>query len=254
MPRPLARATAAGPVIPHDPLHLFSGHERLHGTGQAETEDQRPQRLPEHEEALAEAAPESRSTGLTARTRVTTSPIGRWRPTPRPSWRPPRPRPRSWPGARNGQGGRRASSSATAWSALVAADTCVSTSMQYWSSSTIRCRPRTWPSIRRSRLRTASLLPAYPGMRFSSRKPQPVYLWGVYRFTGSRHGTATHCVARAVVDILQPGSARETRVRLVRLTRPGWKVGPDRLRPGLGRAVWLGVHTTPKPRSNPRPR
>ena len=38
-------------------------------------------------------------------------------------------------------------------SAFVAADTCVRMSMQYLSSSTIRCRPRTWPSMRRSRLR-----------------------------------------------------------------------------------------------------
>src|SRR5262245_19457093 len=39
------------------------------------------------------------------------------------------------------------------WSAFVAAETCVRTSMQYLSSSTIRCRPLIWPSIRRSRLR-----------------------------------------------------------------------------------------------------
>ena len=38
----------------------------------------------------------------------------------------------------------------------VAADTWVSTSMQYVSFSTSRCRPRTWPSIRRNRLSWAS--------------------------------------------------------------------------------------------------
>jgi hypothetical protein len=37
-------------------------------------------------------------------------------------------------------------------SALLAADVWVRMSMQYWSSSTIRCSPRIWPSIRRSRL------------------------------------------------------------------------------------------------------
>ena len=33
------------------------------------------------------------------------------------------------------------------------AETCVRMSMQYFSSSTIRCRPRTCPSMRRSRLK-----------------------------------------------------------------------------------------------------
>jgi acyl-CoA synthetase (AMP-forming)/AMP-acid ligase II len=51
------------------------------------------------------------------------------------------------------------SSRENACSALVAADTCVRMSMQYLSSSTIRCRPRTWPSMRRSRLRYASFSP-----------------------------------------------------------------------------------------------
>lgn len=46
---------------------------------------------------------------------------------------------------------------------LVAAATWVSTSMQYVSSSTIRCSPRTCPSIRRSRFRCAALVSAYPG-------------------------------------------------------------------------------------------
>src|SRR3954468_8569931 len=43
--------------------------------------------------------------------------------------------------------------SATDWSAFVIADTWVRMSMQYFSSSTMRCRPRAWPSMRRSRLR-----------------------------------------------------------------------------------------------------
>jgi len=40
----------------------------------------------------------------------------------------------------------------------VAAETWVSTSMQYLSSSTIFAIPRTWPSTRRSRLSWSSLL------------------------------------------------------------------------------------------------
>ena len=41
----------------------------------------------------------------------------------------------------------------TACSAFVTAATWVRTSMQYVSASTIRCRPRTCPSTRRSRVR-----------------------------------------------------------------------------------------------------
>ena len=47
--------------------------------------------------------------------------------------------------------------------------TCVSTSMQYASSSTMRCRPRTWPSIRRSRRCTSSFSIAVT--RHSSSRP-----------------------------------------------------------------------------------
>src|SRR3954454_9569801 len=54
------------------------------------------------------------------------------------------------------------SPSATDCSALVAADTWVRMSMQYLSSPTIRCSPRTWPSIRRSRRRWSCLLSVYP--------------------------------------------------------------------------------------------
>ena len=50
-------------------------------------------------------------------------------------------------GGRAGRAGRRA----TLCSAFVTALTWVRMSMQYVSSSTIRCRPRTWPSMRRSR-------------------------------------------------------------------------------------------------------
>src|SRR3954447_8693482 len=49
------------------------------------------------------------------------------------------------------------SPSETACSSLVIAETGVRMSMQYFSSSTIRCRPRAWPSMRRSRLRYWSL-------------------------------------------------------------------------------------------------
>src|ERR1700722_15589345 len=52
--------------------------------------------------------------------------------------------------------------SATDCSALLTADTWVRMSMQYLSSSTIRCRPRTCPSIRRSRFRYSSLSGVYP--------------------------------------------------------------------------------------------
>ena len=47
--------------------------------------------------------------------------------------------------------------------------------MQYLSSSTIRWRPRTWPSMRRSRLRWAALLSWYPCCSVTG----PVYPWGV---------------------------------------------------------------------------
>ena len=43
--------------------------------------------------------------------------------------------------------------SPTPWSAFVTATTWVRTSMQYSSSSIIRSMPRTWPSMRRRRLR-----------------------------------------------------------------------------------------------------
>ena len=45
-------------------------------------------------------------------------------------------------------------------SARVAAEIWVKTSMQYVSWSTIRCRPRTWPSMRLNRPSTACLSPA----------------------------------------------------------------------------------------------
>ena len=41
-------------MIAHDPLHPLLRHERLHRTRQREAEDERPQRLPEHEERLAQ--------------------------------------------------------------------------------------------------------------------------------------------------------------------------------------------------------
>ena len=54
MPNPDARATDAGPVVAHDPLHAVLRDERLHGAREREAEDERPQRLPEHEERLAQ--------------------------------------------------------------------------------------------------------------------------------------------------------------------------------------------------------
>ena len=61
--------------------------------------------------------------------------------------------------ARSGRDGRRGASRATDRSALVIALTWVRMSMQYCSSSTIRCRPRAWPSMRLSRARTRSFSP-----------------------------------------------------------------------------------------------
>ena len=45
-------------MIAERPSHGVPADERLDGAGQAEAEDQRPERLPEHEEALAQAAPD----------------------------------------------------------------------------------------------------------------------------------------------------------------------------------------------------
>src|SRR5437588_7342462 len=42
-------------MVAHHPLHLLLGDEGLHGARQPEPEDEGPQRLPEHEERLAEA-------------------------------------------------------------------------------------------------------------------------------------------------------------------------------------------------------
>jgi hypothetical protein len=42
-------------VISEHAFHVVSRHERLHHSGERETQDERPQRLPEHEERLAEA-------------------------------------------------------------------------------------------------------------------------------------------------------------------------------------------------------
>ena len=55
MPQPLARATGGRTVITHRPFQPVPRDEGLHRTGEREAEDQRPERLPEHEEALAQA-------------------------------------------------------------------------------------------------------------------------------------------------------------------------------------------------------
>src|SRR5689334_19148965 len=54
-------------------------------------------------------------------------------------------------------------------------------SMQYLSSSTIRCRPRIWPSIRRSRLRWLDFSEVYPWTCSSLLMTAPLYPHGVCR-------------------------------------------------------------------------
>ena len=67
----------------------------------------------------------------------------------------------------------------TARSAATTEFTCVRTSMQYVSSSTMRCRPRTCPSIRRSRSCRSFLFIVYPRTATSClaiprrRRPSP---------------------------------------------------------------------------------
>ena len=56
--------------------------------------------------------------------------------------------------------------------------------MQYLSSSTIRCRPRTWPSIRRSRFRWLVFSALYPWVACSVVMADPFllsYPKGVFR-------------------------------------------------------------------------
>src|SRR5207247_7075234 len=43
------------PVVAEDALHVLLGDERLHRAGQPEADYEGPQRLPEHEERLAQA-------------------------------------------------------------------------------------------------------------------------------------------------------------------------------------------------------
>src|SRR5260370_31822665 len=45
-------------MIPHEAVHRLPLCERLHRPREREPQDQRPERLPEHEEALTEAAPD----------------------------------------------------------------------------------------------------------------------------------------------------------------------------------------------------
>ena len=89
--------------------------------------------------------PMSTRTVAVASTAVRSARAGRWRPTPRAASRWPRRRPVRTASDTQWARWSSSSSSATAWSALVAADTCSRMSMQYRSSSTMRCRPLTWP-------------------------------------------------------------------------------------------------------------
>src|SRR5205807_7708657 len=47
-------------VVAHHPLHLLLGDEGLHHAGQPEAKHERPERLPEHEEALTQAVQDVR--------------------------------------------------------------------------------------------------------------------------------------------------------------------------------------------------
>ena len=88
---------------------------------------------------------------------VRTAPGGRSPRMPRGPSRPPRHRPRRPPGRRSDPDGLPAGRARPTAAPAVTADTWVRMSMQYLSSSTIRCRPRTWPSIRRSRTQVVLL-------------------------------------------------------------------------------------------------
>src|SRR5205823_11447801 len=124
---------------------------------QAEAEHEGPQRLPEHEEALAQAVAhvggvergeqrhERTSRAIAADASATFS----------SAVLPPS----AMASATQCERWSSSSCTATACSAFVTAATWSSTSMQYLSSSTIRCKPRTCPSMRRNRLWMASLFP-----------------------------------------------------------------------------------------------
>src|SRR5207244_747699 len=109
------------------------GDESLHGARQAEAQHERPEGLPEHEEPLAEAVEDvchertRRAMAAEASATLASASGPPEATASRTQWA-------RWPSR---------SSKATDSSALVAAETWVSTSMQYVSSSTMRCKPRT---------------------------------------------------------------------------------------------------------------
>ena len=82
MPKPGRARDRGRPVVAHDPLHPPLRDERLHGTRQREAEDERPQRLPEHEERLAEAVADVGQRHEPDHDRFTTSRAVRSPPTP----------------------------------------------------------------------------------------------------------------------------------------------------------------------------
>ena len=63
--QPARARDGARAMVAHDPFHLLARRERLDRARQREAEDQRPERLPEHEEALAQAVPDVASSGAT---------------------------------------------------------------------------------------------------------------------------------------------------------------------------------------------
>jgi hypothetical protein len=150
-------------VIAEDALHLLLRHEGLHRAREGESQDERPQRRPEHKEALAEAVADvakadrgddvhnERTIRAIASDASRTFALALSSPSATASVM---------------QCARCSSSSpsATACNARVTAATWSRTSMQYRSSSIIRWRPRTCPSIRRSRFWMSSLLPVYPAI------------------------------------------------------------------------------------------
>ena len=148
-----------GPVVAHLLLHRLPGDERLDGPGEAEAQDQRPQGLPEHEEALAEAAADVGEHGDGSRPACRSRPhqpgdggrrLGQLGLRLVPAGRGPR-RPRSGPGGRRGAGGPR--TAGPTWRPRSARGCRCSTG----PPRPCRWRPRTWPSMRRRRFSTWSL-------------------------------------------------------------------------------------------------
>src|SRR3954468_16774709 len=115
-------------MVSHHPLHVLLGHERLHRTRQREPEDQRPQRLPEHEEAFLQALHDvaARDRGEQAHD-LTSRAIASDASASLASASSP---PAATASATQWLRWSSSSSSATACSALVTAEICVSTSTQ----------------------------------------------------------------------------------------------------------------------------